>query len=371
MQPSSAPLTHKLILATLLLILVCLVVIVARSFRDDSTGQTARDGESKTAVAALDKRRDNEPVDLVPPWKTNSSRSYPTNRLTFQPARTASTSPLADAPEPRTPPQGFETLVSPVAASDARSALATGNATGVAYTGPASVVGRVTLRGEPPQETPIEMGPVCGSLHKGPATTRHYVVGRGGGLGNVFVFLHPPSSSSSAGIDELISLPVEGSVTPLEGTVLVDQKGCMFQPYVTAMHLGQVLAVRNSDRTLHNLHLTPRRNRERNIGQPGQQINEFRFEYPEAFIRIKCDVHPWMFTYVSVVPHPYFAITEASSGLYRIPANLPGGKYVVTACHLKLGSKSKEITFPNPDPIDFEFNVSEIGKQAPMARPRL
>src|SRR6185436_18804226 len=120
-----------------------------------------------------------------------TSRALPTNRLTFQPARTASTSTspaVADAPEQPAPLPIGETIVSPVVLQEGRSTLPAKSPDGILYTGPASFVGRVTLRGEPPRETAIEMGPVCGALHKEPVTTRHYVVSPNGGLANVLVF---------------------------------------------------------------------------------------------------------------------------------------------------------------------------------------
>ncbi len=369
MQTSPVPLTHKLILGVLVLILAALGLLIARTYRTErGTMSQAVSGTADSRLAAPPKT--DAPVA---PWKTNTSRAVPTNRLIFQPAKTSSTSTspaVADTPEPPAPPPIGETIVSPVVLQDARSAFGAKSPDGILYTGPASFVGRVTLRGQPLPEAEIEMGPTCGPLHKEPVTTRHYVVSPNGGLANVLIFVHPVSPTAGAGIDDLVALPMEGQA-PLEGSVLLDQKGCMFQPYVTAMHLNQVLAVRNSDATLHNVHLTPRRNKEVNFGQPGRQENRFRrFEFPEAFIRIKCDVHPWMFAYVSVLPHPYFAISTAPNGDYRIPANVPAGNYVVTAHHLKLGTQSREVTFPTSR-VDFEFNISEVSRQAPIARPRL
>ena len=54
------------------------------------------------------------------------------------------------------------------------------------------VTGIVTLKGTPPAEkpiAPIAADPNCGKAAKGPVNTRHYVVGAGGGLGNVFVYV--------------------------------------------------------------------------------------------------------------------------------------------------------------------------------------
>jgi hypothetical protein len=55
----------------------------------------------------------------------------------------------------------------------------------------ADVAGRAVLIGKPPDETTIDMvaDPVCAAAHLSPVKTRHYVVGRDGGLGYVFVYI--------------------------------------------------------------------------------------------------------------------------------------------------------------------------------------
>ena len=46
------------------------------------------------------------------------------------------------------------------------------------------------------------------------------------------------------------------------------------------------------------------------------------FEKPELFIKVKCDVHPWMFAYICVVDHPWFAVTD-QKGNFTLPPGLP------------------------------------------------
>jgi hypothetical protein len=70
-------------------------------------------------------------------------------------------------------------------------------------------------------------------------------------------------------------------------------------------------------------------------------VTPFVFEKPEVLVKFKCDVHPWMFAYVGVVEHPYFAVTD-KDGNYKI-SGLPAGDYTVEVTHLKAGSKSEKI----------------------------
>jgi hypothetical protein len=61
----------------------------------------------------------------------------------------------------------------------------------------------------------------------------------------------------------------------------------------------------------------------------------YTFPQPEMFLRFKCDVHPWMFAWVSVFDSPYFSVSD-KDGKFVIK-NVPPGKYTVEADHRKLG----------------------------------
>lgn len=206
-----------------------------------------------------------------------------------------------------------------------------------------SVSGRVTLRGTPPPEKLITADAVC--LHPAPFTTRHFVVGAEGGLANTFVYIKAgasPTAPSGPG-----------------GTL--DQIGCEFQPYVMGVQVGQTFNVKNSDPLLHNVHVLPRKpgNQERNVGQPVQGMTtRFVFNSPEVFVQFKCDVHPWMFAYVGVVDHPWFAVTD-QNGNFTLPAGLPPGRYTIAAVHLKAGEKTREIRVTDHDiePLTFTLDV--------------
>ena len=78
-------------------------------------------------------------------------------------------------------------------------------------------------------------------------------------------------------------------------------------------------------------------NPESNQGQgPGAADLTYTYTQPEMFLRFKCDVHPWMFAWVSVFDSPYFCVS-GPDGKFVIK-NVPPGKYTVEAAHRKLGS---------------------------------
>jgi plastocyanin len=163
------------------------------------------------------------------------------------------------------------------------------------------ISGTVTLKGTPPPEKEIPQikeDPNCGKLHTEAVKTRFYVVGANNGLGDVFVTLKEITGKSMG---------------PSAPPAVIDQKGCEYQPYVLAVQTGQKIVVKNSDPVLHNIHPTPTApgNKEENKAQmPNGPDLTFSFPSPETFLRVKCDVHPWMFAYLCVVDSPYIAVTD-------------------------------------------------------------
>jgi plastocyanin len=195
------------------------------------------------------------------------------------------------------------------------------------------LTGKVTLKGTPPAEkeiTPLKEDATCGKLVTSTPKTQHYVVGANGELANTIIIVKGVPDAKSTG----------ASAAP----AVLDQKACLYHPHIMAVQTGQKITVKNSDPVLHNVHSTPTvaGNAEKNLAQlAGAADLTFTFEKPESFLRFKCDVHPWMFAYVTVVDHPYFAVS-AADGTYKI-SGLPAGKYTVEAQHRKGGTVTQEV----------------------------
>jgi hypothetical protein len=196
----------------------------------------------------------------------------------------------------------------------------------------ADITGTVTLSGTPPPEreiTPLENDPVCGKMHSGKVFTDFYAVGPNKGLGDVIVMLKGVPAKAA-----------DASAAP----ALMDQKGCLYEPQILAVQVGQKLIVKNSDPTtvpMHNVHINPTASANMDaystkISQPqmsGSADLVYQFPAPENFLKFQCDVHPWMFAWVTVVDNPYFAVTD-KSGKYTIK-DVPPGKYKIVALHRK------------------------------------
>ena len=82
--------------------------------------------------------------------------------------------------------------------------------------------------------------------------------------------------------------------------------------------------------------------------------NEFKFTEPETpgFV-LKCDVHPWMRSYVWVFPNKYFAVSK-EDGTFELPA-LPPGKYTLSAWQEKCGTQERAVTVEAGKPVKVEL----------------
>ena len=209
----------------------------------------------------------------------------------------------------------------------------------------ASVVGRVKFQGQLPQPARVSMAadPSCAKLHPAPAVGQDYVAGSDNSLGNVIVFI-------SDGLqNRTFDVPTQ--------EVTFEQKGCIYEPHVVAVRANQKLKMVNSDNTTHNIHPLPANNREWNKAEPAGTTMEESFPREEIAIPVKCNVHPWMKSYIAVFKHPYFAVT-GKDGSFQLP-HLPPGEYTVEAWHEKLGTMKQTIAVAAGEAktMDFVFKA--------------
>ena len=207
----------------------------------------------------------------------------------------------------------------------------------------ADIVGVVTLKGTPPSEkeiTPLEDDPTCGALHNEKPMTRFYVVGKNGELADAVVLLKDANGKDITGKSTGASAP----------PAVLDQKGCLYVPTILAVQTGQKIVVKTSDPCVHNIHCTPAvaGNEEQNdVQMPGGADLAYTFPKQEMFLCFKCDVHPWMFAWVSVMDSPYFSVSD-KEGKFVIK-NVPPGKYTVVANHRKLGEQTQAVEVTDKD----------------------
>ncbi|MGE0615850.1 MAG: urate hydroxylase PuuD [Bacteriovoracia bacterium] len=210
--------------------------------------------------------------------------------------------------------------------------------------GNGTVSGTVTFAGKIPEPQPIMLPPGCVPPNGKPPTSTT-VLAQDGKLKNVFL---------------AVTRGLESQTYPVpEKEVIVDQKGCIYDPHVIGAQVGQKVVFLNSDPVFHNVRTLGGTNPTFNEMMPSQGMRMTKiFSEPEIMVRAKCDVHPWMSSFIGVVPHPYFAVSDGKGG-FRI-ASLPDGNYTLTAWHESLGTQTQEFQISGGASATIDFNF--VGK---------
>ena len=201
----------------------------------------------------------------------------------------------------------------------------------------ASISGVVHFEGIPPAPQKIDMSADSGCKGQNQSET---AIVNNGHLANVLVYVKDG---------------LEGrSFPPPPERVTILQEGCRYVPHVAAAMVGQSVEFVDKDDTLHNIHPMPKNNAEWNQSETPNGSFARPFTAAEIMIPIKCNQHPWMKMYLSVLGNPFFAIT-GKDGSFALNG-LPPGTYTIAAVHEKFGEQDMKITLaPKEDKRDMGF----------------
>jgi plastocyanin len=213
-----------------------------------------------------------------------------------------------------------------------------------------TIAGRVRLLGPAPANPLIRMGadPRRRRAARGQRPTQEVVLrSADGGLANAFVHLRGLFPAAPAPADP----------------VAIDQRNCLFVPRVVGARVGQTLQITNNDATAHNLHSVSKGNAF-NTSQPKQgMVYTFQLKADEVMMRIRCDIHSWMTTYVGVTTHPYFAVS-AVDGAFTL-ARVPAGRHTIQIWHEQYGTLTQTVDVKAGATATVEFSYT--GKEKPGA----
>jgi len=141
--------------------------------------------------------------------------------------------------------------------------------------------------------------------------------------------------------------------------VVLDQRGCVYDPHVIALRTNQPLEIRNSDQVAHNVHVLAKVNRpwdhSERAGAP--PIIE-SFAKPELAVHVICKIHAGMSAFLFIFDNPYYAI-PSSAGAFELK-NVPPGTYTVEAWQEHLGILDQTVTIsPNQSKaVSFIFKAA-------------
>ncbi|OGX39136.1 MAG: hypothetical protein A3C36_07930 [Omnitrophica WOR_2 bacterium RIFCSPHIGHO2_02_FULL_52_10] len=209
-----------------------------------------------------------------------------------------------------------------------------------------NISGVITYNGEVPnfREIKMDADPICLSKHTEAVFPQTLRLGPEKTMADVFVHI-------TKGLPQGVKYPV-----PAEPAV-INQQGCMYDPHVLGVMVGQTVKILNPDGTLHNVHALSKINPEFNLAMP-----KFREEMTQTFSKaefmfpIKCDVHPWMAAWISVMDHPFFAVTQEDGGF--VLRDVPPGEYEIEAWHEKLGQQKATVSVKDGSSNQVNFTYS-------------
>ncbi len=193
-----------------------------------------------------------------------------------------------------------------------------------------AITGTVKFEGKAPKLKEINMDKdaICKGKHTKPLISEALVLGEGNTLANVIV---------------KVTSTVKGKHAAPKTPVVLTQKGCQYSPHVVGVMANQEIEFLNPDGTMHNVHAMPKVNKGFNLSMPKFKKKAVKkFKKAEDAFAIKCDVHPWMKSYVQVFSHPYFSVS-AKDGKYTIE-NLADGDYEIEAWHEKMGTQKAKVS---------------------------
>jgi plastocyanin len=205
-----------------------------------------------------------------------------------------------------------------------------------------TIKGVVRVNGDFPSPRRVSFGSeaACSAAHDGPVYF-DTALATGGKLQNAFVW---------------VKQGLEGYAFPTPtAEVVVDQRGCIYQPHVVGVQVGQPLTFVNSDATTHNVRTVPKKGHGTNFSMPREGMRSTRtYKRPQVMMQTKCDIHPWMSAWIGVIPHPAFAIS-AADGRFEI-TGVPPGDLVLEVWHEKLGSQTQSVSLVAKGEVSVEFS---------------
>ena len=209
--------------------------------------------------------------------------------------------------------------------------------------GGATVSGRVRIKGEIPKRRKIATNadPKCAALHPGELLSDDFVIDPQGDVQWALVYV-------KEGLGDQV-------FTPPKTPVVVEQRGCHFEPHVMGIMTGQELMFRNQDALMHIVHVIPKNNREFGFSQAHLGEERTKVFSKKETIRLFCDVHPWMVAWIVVLEHPFYGVT-AADGRYKIKG-LPPGQYTLEVWHegYKSVTQPIEVKAKESKTVNFEL----------------
>lgn len=150
--------------------------------------------------------------------------------------------------------------------------------------------------------------------------------------------------------------PDRGGEAPKPQQLVVETRRKQFQPRVIVVTQGSSIRFPNRDPILHNVFSVTRGNTF-DLGLYRRSAGEtVTFDTP-GLVRVYCNIHQEMVSFVWVVSTPYFALADAD-GEFRL-SSLPAGPGTLTLWHERSDLKTLRVERPGGGPIHSDLTLSK------------
>jgi hypothetical protein len=179
-----------------------------------------------------------------------------------------------------------------------------------------SIKGRIVVDGTAPKPAPIVVNKDQFCMNAKPESNS-IVIGKDNTLVNAVVYLRVGAGAAKVTINPEYE-------AKFKEPVKLDNKGCMFEPHITVVRVGQTLEVMSSDPVGHNTNIALL-SFNQTIPSNGAPTPIKVAQGAAIPMPVVCNIHPWMKGYILAIDHPYAAVT-GDDGTFEIK-DIPAGQY--------------------------------------------
>lgn len=203
------------------------------------------------------------------------------------------------------------------------------SATGASAADWGTLKGRLVVDGAVPEPAAVNVNKDTEYCGQHTLVDETIVPGKNGGLPNAFVYLYTKRGQT---------VPIHPDLEEASETVVLDNKGCRFEPHALLVRTSQPFEVHNSDPGIgHNTNAQLLSNPAFNQTVSNDAPLKVTFEKSEAYpANVSCNVHPWMKAHLLIRDNPYMAVT-GEDGSFEID-NIPAGPHEFIFWHESVGN---------------------------------
>jgi len=151
-------------------------------------------------------------------------------------------------------------------------------------------------------------------------------------------------------------VPIEVPILP---SAVMDQYNTEFHPRLLLVRVGQTVRFKNSEDTLHNVHVIDIETHDTafNVATPVVGAYEYVFDNASVY-DVSCGIHPSMAAFIVVTDSP-FAVVANNDGAFSLP-EVPAGNYTARVWNLDPARRSERDVVIAIDDAATELNLAGV-----------